>query len=51
MGEEFPNNITVKTLPTLSELENNKVSISDLRSINVNDLLGLWIDFVGFFEI
>jgi FlaA1/EpsC-like NDP-sugar epimerase len=34
------NDITVRTLPTLSELETNKVSTSDLRAINVNDLLG-----------
>ncbi len=34
------NKISVKTLPTLAELETNKVSLSDLRYLNMNELLG-----------
>jgi len=33
-------NITVKTLPTLSELETENISLSDLRPINIDELLG-----------
>ena len=34
------NKIAVKTLPTLSELENGDISLSDLRPLNINELLG-----------
>ena len=34
------NKLAVKTLPTLSELENNNVTLDDLRPININELLG-----------
>jgi len=34
------NKINVKTLPTLSELESSNISLSDLRPLNINELLG-----------
>ncbi len=32
--------LAVKTLPTLSELETRNISLSDLRPLNVDELLG-----------
>jgi FlaA1/EpsC-like NDP-sugar epimerase len=34
------NKISVKTLPTLSELEDGNIALSDLRPLNINELLG-----------
>ena len=34
------NKIAIKTLPTLSELENGSITLSDLRPLNINELLG-----------
>ena len=34
------NKIAVKTLPTLSELENKNISFDDLRPLNIEELLG-----------
>ena len=34
------NKIAVKTLPTLSELEDGNIALSDLRPLNINELLG-----------
>ena len=33
-------NVSVRTLPSFSQLANGKVSISDLRELDINDLLG-----------
>ena len=31
--------LTVKTLPSVSEIVNNKVTLSDIKDLNINDLL------------
>ncbi len=40
LNEIQKNKIAVKTLPTLSELENKNISLDDLRPLNIEELLG-----------